>query len=429
MFIGSVLTAQVLAGAGLVAGYDVKSQWAWVDKSCDNRIGRLNAAGKDYDDLVKAALGSVGPEANLPSNKLQDLTLTAYMGVHDPHALVHEIQWKKLDFSNGRKIPYSLYCDATAFEWVTEYREGPQKGETLDKKNFPKGGAWYPKDGRRNPDITPEYISGEPKSDMREDFCHTAKGAEAAGVSAKLGQSVVLCPSAFGDKVREKIDTSATDGKLDDQYSTGAVLLHEMTHVVLGKKDTAYLPLRCIALASINGYEAQNNADSWVFYAMATLLNKSSWVLGFGKPIEKGTEDSETKNASPKRPDPRDEPVTAMASSTISLKDGAKYTDRDTGTIARRDFIDYILGNGTADPIISDFNGTVIDRSSIIDRNSVIRHGSIIDQHSIVDWNGIIDWEDIVRQDGFNNILEREHIFNWRKSAYWNGMDWKNIVS
>lgn len=59
------------------ADFDAKSQFAYIDSSCADRMDRINDAGDDYNKLVQAALDSV-PSIQ-PATKLGKLTLKAYL--------------------------------------------------------------------------------------------------------------------------------------------------------------------------------------------------------------------------------------------------------------------------------------------------------------------------------------------------------------
>ena len=281
-----------LIKTGLAADYNVREQWEWIDKSCDDLIDRLNQAGEDYTALVDAAVDLLeeGIDLTKPENELKDRTVQVYLGNHDPGARL--IRKKFLDlqkYTNGKPIPLSLYCDASAFEWVTEYQEGDKKGESLEGE-FKDGGAWHSKEGRYNPERGPLYLDGSPKSDKRIDYCHTPEGKRASGVSAKKGTHIMLCPPAF--TLAERMDPESepeVGTKLDDLLSTGGVLLHEMTHAELGTADLpkGYGAIACMVLSALKrGAGLQNNADSWMNFAMAALMKKRAWVTGFAQPTD-----------------------------------------------------------------------------------------------------------------------------------------------
>jgi hypothetical protein len=287
MFARTGLVAASLLSVSLAVSYDVRSQWAWIDKSCDGLDGRLNQAGEDYTNMVNAALGWVGEGADLPNNPLKELTVQAYLGNHDKDARLLEAKWNKLaKYNSGNLVPYSLYCDATAFEWVTEYKEGDKKGQPLS--TFKEGGAWHTKEGRYDPSKGPLYLDGSGPSDLRKDYCHTPKGETAAGVSSIGGSHVVLCPDAFKYKAITDPELEAEVGTTLDAFaSTGGTLLHEMTHVVLSTTDIMYRAIGCLISNQLSkGKSGQKNADSWMNFGMAALLSKRAWTMGHAQPLD-----------------------------------------------------------------------------------------------------------------------------------------------
>jgi len=178
-------------------------------------------------------------------------------------------------------IPLELYCDGSAFEWVTTFQEGPKKGEPV-----PKNGQWHAKEGQFNPAAGPLYIDGT-KADARTDLCQTPAGKSASGVSAVRGKHVILCPESFKDLDAMPTSEQILGTSLDRLTSTGSTLLHEVTHCILGTLD---IPggyqvngvLLTAALGKDTG-KALQNADTWAYYAMACLANKNAWVLGIAQ--------------------------------------------------------------------------------------------------------------------------------------------------
>ena len=263
----------ILGSVGRCAGakFDAKTQFAWVDSSCDSVIDQVNAAGDDYNSLVSASITNL--ESGDPSTDLGKATLLAYFGT--PVGVVVDARYRKLQSAFAT---LELYCDGTAFEWVTTYQEGKQSGQPV-----PENGQWHTKEGRYNPAKGPFYLSGK-KTDQRTNICQTPEGKNAQGVSTVGKKHIVLCPDAFNEPVHGSMPNSEqTIGiSLDDLTSTGAVLLHEATHCILSTVDLQYKVSGALLLAKISN-SALKNADTWMYYAMASLLNKNAWVLGIAQ--------------------------------------------------------------------------------------------------------------------------------------------------
>ncbi len=121
----------------------------------------------------------------------------------------------------------------------------------------------------------------------RTNICQTPGGKIAQGVSLPGGKHLILCPDAFREPVHRTMPTSEqTIGtSLDTLASTGAVLLHEATHCRLRTVDIAggYMVNGVLLTTYLDPSKAQQNADTWTYYAMASLANKNAWVVGLAQ--------------------------------------------------------------------------------------------------------------------------------------------------
>lgn len=126
------------------------------------------------------------------------------------------------------------------------------------------------------------------KTELRTNICQTLDGKKAEGASAIRGKHIILCPDAFTVPVQETILLSEqTIGtSLDTLTSTDAVLLHEVTHCVLANGDTVYGVNGVILQAPRKAANSQKIADSWMYYAMASLFSKNAWLIGLAQPID-----------------------------------------------------------------------------------------------------------------------------------------------
>ena len=263
----------------LGATFDAKKQFSWVDSSCDSVIDQVNTGGDDYNALVKAAIANL--EGGSPSTELGKGTLLAYFGT-DVGQLINSKYGRLQSAFAAQPIALGLYCDGTAFEWVTTYQEGEKKGQ-----NLPGSGQWHSKEGRYNPSEGPLYLSGT-KTPERTSICQTPDGKNAQGVSSVGGKHIILCPDAFKEPVQGSIPRGEqTIGtSLDTLTSTGAILLHEATHCILSTKDVAYKVNGVLLTAKISS-NAQKNAETWMYYAMASIAAKNAWVVGLAQALDK----------------------------------------------------------------------------------------------------------------------------------------------
>lgn len=244
-------------------------------------IDQVNNAGDDYNALIAAAIANL--EGGTPSTELGKGTLVAYFGT-DVGQLINSKYGRLQSAFAAQPIALGLYCDGSAFEWVTTYQEGPKKGEEV-----PGGGQWHSLEGRYNPAEGPLYLSGT-KTPQRTNICQTPEGNNAQGVSSVGGKHIILCPDAFKEPVLGAIPTGEqTIGtSLDTLTSTGAVLLHEATHCILSTTDTpgGYKVGGVLLTAKFGAAKSQKNADTWMYYAMASLANKNAWVVGVAQALD-----------------------------------------------------------------------------------------------------------------------------------------------
>lgn len=133
-----LLSTLLARGTIVSAAYDAAKQFAWVDSSCNtDRLKAINQAGTEYLAMTKAAYSALGDGITDYHAKL----LKSFFGVTDPTGLLVQAKYNTLQKigDSGSSIPYSLYCDGSAFEWVTTYQEGANKGQPL-----PGGGQFLP---------------------------------------------------------------------------------------------------------------------------------------------------------------------------------------------------------------------------------------------------------------------------------------------
>ena len=125
------------------------------------------------------------------------------------------------------------------------------------------------------------------KTLLRTNICQDTKGKNAQGVSAVGGLHVILCPDAFNTTILGAVPTTLqTIGtSLDTLTSTGAILLHEVTHCIIGTKDLAY-KINDVILTAILSSNARKNADTWMYYAMALRANQNAWVVGLAQALD-----------------------------------------------------------------------------------------------------------------------------------------------
>ena len=296
------------------ATFNAKTQFSWVDSSCDSVIDQVNNAGDDYNALVKAAIAKL--EGGSPSTELGKATLQAYFGT--PVGQLVNAKYERLQSSlASQPIAVGLYCDGSAFEWVTTYQEGERKGQPI-----PKGGQWHAKEGRYNPAEGPLYLDGT-KTPQRTDICQTPEGENEQGVSSVGGKHIILCPNAFKEPVLGTIPTSeqTIGASLDTLISTGAVLLHEATHCILNTTDiTGGYKVNGVIMKAKISSAAQTNADSWMYYAMASLVNKNAWVLG----LAQATDNFGAPKAPPSSPSNGKRALTPTLTTTIVAPGGRK---------------------------------------------------------------------------------------------------------
>ncbi|KAL8718048.1 MAG: hypothetical protein Q9225_004784 [Loekoesia sp. 1 TL-2023] len=270
------IVCSIFCIVALAASFDAKAQFTWVDSSCDSVIDRVNSAGDEYNKLVQAAIASL--ENGSPTTELGKATLLSYFGTEVGDVIQRRYKTLQKAFAN-QPILLELYCDGSAFEWVTTFQEGAQKGEPVGND-----GKWHAKEGRSNPAKDPLYLDGK-KTVERTDICQTPEGKPASGVSVVEGKHIIVCPDSFKDLEVMPTSEQTLGTSLDKLTSTGSTLLHEVTHCILGTIDSAYQVNGVILTAKFGKKTgiALKNADTWAYYAMACLANQNAWVLGIAQ--------------------------------------------------------------------------------------------------------------------------------------------------
>ncbi|KAE8445910.1 hypothetical protein EG329_012689 [Mollisiaceae sp. DMI_Dod_QoI] len=296
------------------AKFDADTFFTYIDKSCKDSPqstvkAAINTAGEEMNFLVRSTLSE---GFNFDSNDLAGgragRAFKAFWGqldgtpsITDP-ANTEDIKdnFEKL----GDNMPakhYGIYCDGSAFEFITSWPADTPTGDGWGTPGEPiDGGAWYIKDPmRRVPDG--DYL-GSPAPNPRpvqpgDDICTPnddngiPKGI--AGASLPDANYIVMCPTAFSVAIGEQLatfgKTPLPDGEdLDWFASPGASMLHEFTHAVLSTEDKAYSSEGCIDLVTEKGPEdARINADSYMFFALASYLNQNEWINdGAASPLQ-----------------------------------------------------------------------------------------------------------------------------------------------
>ena len=261
------------------APFDAKTFFRYLDSSCD--IDAVNRAGEDLLDLADAAVEifDLGRDPN--ATQLQKGTFLTFMG--------------SLFLNGGPKTPAMtlreglgpdkkyLWCDETAFQWVTTKQEGPEKGDPLEGG----GGALYILPGRRPRDLEDVYMF---RGRNKLSLCTPDEGSGMSslrGWAEMNGPAMGLCPEAFNlpaKSLAESKNKVYEDGtRLNSLDTPGSVLFHESTHAVLGLNmglRETYGVDRCINLASDDPIKAIYNADNWKWLALAYLHKGNSWFDG-----------------------------------------------------------------------------------------------------------------------------------------------------
>ncbi|KAJ5161473.1 hypothetical protein N7492_006865 [Penicillium capsulatum] len=231
-----------------------KVRWAWVDESCKTNLGDLNQAFQEYLGFTRVTHDSLGDEIT----EVGKATLRTFFGDIDSTGLLIQNKYKSLGEigRSGKVIPYSIYCDSSAFEWVGDCEE-------------PGVGQWQAIRG--NPD-QPELSVRDEKTN---DICEDVHGNQANAASQPNGNAITLCPLAFQKptiigNVRNHVQLAGTS--LDHMVSLSSVLLHEMTHVALGNQDFKYDTMPCISLAITTPSRARKNADTYELFSLGEEL-------------------------------------------------------------------------------------------------------------------------------------------------------------
>lgn len=80
----SFLVFTSLFAQSALAAFDSKAQWAWIDESCNDKLGVLDKATEEYLELAKIAYNSLG-EGITESGKAN---LKTFFGKIDPTGLL-----------------------------------------------------------------------------------------------------------------------------------------------------------------------------------------------------------------------------------------------------------------------------------------------------------------------------------------------------
>ena len=270
----------------LGAKFNAKDFFLYVDKSCDKLEEVVNEAGDGMNALVEAALNSFN------WTPLSEKTFIAYWGTITENMAqnsgIVRFDYEKLGAAMEKKR-YSLYCDGSAFSYVTTNPEGVEKGKHWDDGK----GRWYIAADRREPNLENFIIKGE----KRPDFCTSNDGKKmVAGASVPGQPFIVLCPAAFttGGRVKYTSLSNVKDKKqpdktnLDAMVSTSAVMIHEFSHAVLctnffPSQTELYGQLFCRLGAKKQPSRVRKNADTFSTYATAAYLSQNAWVTGLAE--------------------------------------------------------------------------------------------------------------------------------------------------
>jgi hypothetical protein len=278
--IAIIFSVFVLPAIG--ATFDAQSFFLYIDRSCSD-LDLINNIGDEMNALAKA-----GQDA-FNWTPLSERTFAAYFGKIGPdislddNSALAKRQFNKLGTSMKPGI-YSLYCDGSAMAWVTTEQEGDNQGQPFKDG---KGPRWYVAPDRHAPSPVAFYIEGQ----KRDDYCTPPDPSKKIGGASTPGKPyVILCPTAFALKPQTLLGLKDTQQKpgmpLDNMTSTGAVMLHEFTHAVLGtnrESPEIYGAFNCMKAAVNAPGTIRANADTFMLFAMAMYLEQNAWVLSFAE--------------------------------------------------------------------------------------------------------------------------------------------------
>ncbi|KAL9612536.1 MAG: hypothetical protein Q9167_002875 [Letrouitia subvulpina] len=132
---------------------DAKTKFTWIDFSCDGKQAALSTAGQNVADLAAAAQDAIGNDKSAGAVIHKTLNIFFGLKIGDGVVVAHNYgKIAKLFGGDGENTGYSLYCDGSAFEFVTKYQEDDNEhrnGDPLegkDKKQYATDlskNAWF----------------------------------------------------------------------------------------------------------------------------------------------------------------------------------------------------------------------------------------------------------------------------------------------
>ncbi|KAJ5902052.1 hypothetical protein N7495_002580 [Penicillium taxi] len=153
-------------------------------------------------------------------------------------------------------LPYYLYCDFSAFQYV----------RTANGVNLASNQRYWL--ARRSP----PGVTVKIKASSSEDLCTGGSDGGLDGFASLSNQVIVLCDSIW-ELEPERMKT------------IGSSLYHEITHLRLGTEDDAYTFSDCLYIARQSFDTARDNANSMMWFAIASLYNRNRWYTGRAAPI------------------------------------------------------------------------------------------------------------------------------------------------
>lgn len=294
-----LFTLALIQFSPTTAQFSTEIFFNYIDLSCkDSPTGPINAnitlATSEMKTLIQSTLSDgftlTGGRINRAFRafwgeiSVKGLVRLAPEGIQENYQRLNSVPLKT----------FSLYCDSSAFElikaWPADTPKGPGWGTP---GQFVKNGFWYIKDPRRRIPGGSFIIATWPGEDgsypeLGADIC----ASESDAISQKSGRFMLLCPDAvtyhpgsLADLRDKKVKTKTS---LDKYLSAGGVMLHELSHLVLGTEDYVYGAGKAIGLVRKGSVrQARKNADSYVFYALAVWVRGVEWYKkGKASPIE-----------------------------------------------------------------------------------------------------------------------------------------------